>query len=74
MIQQANLNPNRYGRLEIAVPPIQEQREIVLFLNEEIKKLQGISEVLKYQIDKLTEYKKSLIHECVTGKKRIYQG
>lgn len=72
-VQQANLNPNRYGRLEIAVPPIEEQFDIVDFLDNELNKLTKLERLLNNQITKLTQYRQSLIHECVTGKKRIYQ-
>ncbi|MEY3789100.1 MAG: hypothetical protein RLZ75_3308 [Pseudomonadota bacterium] len=72
-VQQANLNPNRYGRLEIAVPPIEEQHDIVKFLDIEINNLEKLKEVLQNQIKTLIQYRQSLIHECVTGKKRVYQ-
>jgi len=71
-VQQANLNPNRYGRIEVAVPPINEQYDIVKFLDIEINNLENLKENLSEQIKTLTQYRQSLIHECVTGKKRVY--
>ena len=38
------------------------------------RKIQGIKEVqesLNKQIETLTAYRKSLIHECVTGQRRV---
>ena len=73
-VQQANLNPSRYGRIEIPVPPIEEQNSIVKYLDVEIRKINDVQVVLQKQIKVLTDYRKSLIHECVTGKKRVYFG
>ena len=55
----------------ILIPPPKEQNEIVEFLD---KKCKGLDEVIKYRkqiIEKLEEYKRSLIYECVTGKREV---
>lgn len=55
----------------ILIPPQKEQNEIVEFLD---KQCTGLDEVIKYRkqiIEKLEEYKKSLIYECVTGKREV---
>jgi type I restriction enzyme S subunit len=36
--------------------------------------LEDLKENLSQQIKTLTQYRQSLIHECVTGKKRVYFG
>ncbi len=52
-------------------PPLSEQKEIAEYLD---KKCNQIDEAIKQKeetISKLEEYKKSLIFECVTGKKEV---
>lgn len=70
-VQQANLNPTRYCRLEIPVPPLTEQILIAGFLEERCEQIKEIEQRLTAQLATLTAYRKSLIHECVTGKRRI---
>lgn len=70
-VQQANLNPTRYCRLEIPVPPLAEQIEIAAYLDTQSGRIRKIEQRLNAQITTLTAYRKSLIHECVTGKRRI---
>lgn len=73
-VQQSNLNSTRYGRLWIPLPPLDEQRGIVDALNDLSRDVQATKTVLQKQIDTLTAYRKSLIHECVTGQRRISAG
>jgi len=70
-VQQANLNPTRYCRLGIPVPPLSEQIEIASFIDMRAEQICKIKQILNEQIATLTAYRKSLIHECVTGKRRI---
>ena len=70
-VQQANLNPSRYCRLEVPVPPLTEQIEIREFLDFKVAEISEIEVTLNSQIDTLNSYRKSLIHECVTGKRRV---
>jgi type I restriction enzyme S subunit len=71
---QLNLNIVRVGTIKCAIPPKDEQTEIVSCLNELNQNTDTLKENIKSQIKTLTQYRQSLIHECVTGKKRIYQG
>ena len=54
--------------IEIIVPPLQEQVEIAEFVNSESKKVYASISKLNKQIDKLKEYRQSLISAAVTGK------
>ena len=66
-IGQANLNPNRYSYLSVALPPLAEQREIVRFVSESTGRLDVLrSEVLK-TITLLKERRATLIAGAVTG-------
>ncbi|WP_086224660.1 restriction endonuclease subunit S [Campylobacter devanensis] len=55
----------------IFLPPLNEQKEIAEFLDKKCEKIDRLNENYTKQITALKEYKKSLIYECVTGKKEI---
>jgi type I restriction enzyme S subunit len=52
----------------IALPPINEQREIVKYINLETQKVDGLIEKYRRELDLLAEYRASLISHAVTGK------
>jgi len=58
----------------IYLPSISEQKQIVEYLDSKIDMLHVLQENLSNQIFALEQYRKSLIHECVTGKRRITEG
>ncbi|HJT22641.1 MAG TPA: restriction endonuclease subunit S [Nitrospira sp.] len=70
-VQQANLNSTRYCRMLIPLPPLSEQEAICDYLGEKLGKVKQVVSTIESQIDILTSYRKSLIHECVTGQRRI---
>lgn len=55
----------------IYLPDISEQQCIAGHLDQENQRLNDLKENLSQQISTLQAYKKALIYECVTGKKRI---
>ena len=55
----------------IPVPPLEEQREIVKYLNEKCGEINGIIAKKEQFISEMENYKKSLIYEYVTGKKEV---
>mgnify|MGYP000736408757 FL=1 len=55
----------------LALPPLEEQKQISAFLDKKMNELRELSDNLSKQITTLTQYRKSLIHECVTGERRI---
>lgn len=65
------MDQNKVGYLQIALPPIKEQEQIAEFLDDKIAKNDRLENNLANQISTLEQYRKSLIHECVTGKRRI---
>lgn len=65
------LNQAKTGYLQIVFPPIEEQKEIVKYLDNYTEKLKKTKASIKSQIDALQAYRKSLIYECVTGKKQV---
>ena len=70
-VQQSNLNSTRYSQLFIPLPPLAEQNTICAYLDEKVAELKHIVDGIEFQIKTLTAYRQSLIHECVTGQRRI---
>jgi type I restriction enzyme S subunit len=68
---QLNLNYVRIGTNFIPFPPREEQAKIAAFLDLKSTEVRQVVDVLQRQIDTLIAYRKSLIHECVTGQRRI---
>jgi type I restriction enzyme, S subunit len=64
-------NATKVGEFPIPLPPVKEQERLVEFLDTRLNQMQGAQDVLEAQIETLKGYRKSLIHECVTGKRRI---
>ena len=64
----ANLNAGMVARQRMAVPPLEEQSEIVRFIDAETQRI-GVAEMdLRREIDLLREYRTRLVADVVTGK------
>ena len=57
-----------FGRINAPVPPIKEQQQIVEYLNSKTATIDNAIEQKNAIIEKLEEYKKSIIYNAVTGK------
>lgn len=64
---QGNLNIERIGALSIPVPPLDEQKRIVLTLEESTLSLSSAIDRARREIDLLREYRTRLIADVVTG-------
>ena len=71
LVTRASLSQELLKSLPVLIPSQEEQNKIIKYLDEKCNTIDSI--ILKKQalIDKLTEYKKSLIYEVVTGKKEV---
>lgn len=67
----ANLSLRTLRDFMIPYPPIEEQMQIVHYLNNKTSSIDAAIFKKKKIIDKLIDYKKSLIYEVVTGKKAV---
>ena len=56
----------------IWLPPSEEQNKIVTFLDNQVKLIFNAIELKKGEIEKLKEYKATLINSAVTGKIKVY--
>lgn len=57
--------------LVIPLPDIKEQLQIVDYLDKKCDAIDNLIKLKEQKIEKLKEYKKSLIFECVTGSRKI---
>lgn len=57
--------------IKIYLPSIDEQQQIIKLLDNKCNKIDAVIQKKQSLITKLTEYKKSLIYEVVTGKKEV---
>lgn len=68
---QPAINQELLKNLKINLPSRNIQDQIVEYLDKQCSKLDKVIEYRKQIIEKLEEYKKSLIYECVTGKREV---
>lgn len=71
LVTRASLSQDLLKRLPVLIPSKEEQKEIADYLDKKCTAIDAAIEQKQKLIEKLTEYKKSLIYECVTGKKEI---
>lgn len=64
-------NATKVGQFPIPLPPLAEQESICAYVDEKLGELKTLTATIESQIATLTVYRKSLIHECVTGQRRI---
>ena len=57
--------------LKFVIPPIEEQDEIVEYLEKKCAEIDRLIEEKQRLITELDSYKKSVIYEYVTGKKQV---
>lgn len=62
-----SLNYQGIRKLLLPVPPMEEQREIVKFIESKTRKIDSMISSLNAEIERLKEYKQSLISDVVTG-------
>lgn len=68
---QPKMNKDQFRKTEILEPPIDEQNKIVEVIENFLTNHESLISSIESQIETLINYRKSLIHECVTGKKQI---
>lgn len=71
LVTRASLSQDLLKRLPVLIPSKEKQKEIADYLDKKCTAIDTAIEQRQKLIEKLTEYKKSLIYECVTGKKEI---
>lgn len=67
----ASTNATKVGQFAIPLPLLAEQQIICAYLDAKLGEIKRIAACIEAQIATLSAYRKSLIHECVTGQRRI---
>lgn len=68
---QPHLNAEELNELQIVVPPINQQRLIANYIEQVESDIDQAISLTKRQIEKLKEYKTTLINDAVTGKIKV---
>ncbi len=68
---QQNIGMRTLEQLKICMPPLVEQVEIVEYLDDKLPQIEFLIAEKESLINDLEAYKKSLIYEVVTGKRRV---
>lgn len=66
-----NIGADKYSVMPIIVPPLSEQQSIANYLDQKCSEIDELISIKQQKIEKLKDYKKSLIFECVTGKRKV---
>lgn len=70
-VTMTTIAQNSIGSIKIPFPSKIEQDSLVIHLDKLVENSTKIKDLLKTQIATLHRYRKSMIHECVTGKKQV---
>lgn len=73
-VRSCDLRWNKLAETVLALPPKEEQSEIVSFLDKKTAEIDVAISQKEILISKLQQYKKSIIFEFVTGKKEVPNG
>jgi len=71
IVTRASLGQELLKKLPVIIPPVSEQKQIANYLDNKCSHIDKIIEQKEQLINELETYKKSLIYEYVTGKKRV---
>ncbi|MBR6275853.1 MAG: restriction endonuclease subunit S [Prevotella sp.] len=70
-VDQWDLNPNALKSIPFLLPPVDEQRAIVSYIEEKCQKIDTLITELQAEINYLKEYKQRLIADVVTGQVNV---
>ena len=64
-------NSDFINNIYVQIPPLSEQQSIANYLDQKCSEIDELIFIKQQKIEKLKDYKKSLIFECVTGKRKV---
>lgn len=70
-INYPSINDTALKMIYIVMPPLSEQQSIADYLDQKCSEIDELISIKQRKIEKLKDYKKSLIFECVTGKRKV---
>lgn len=68
-----NIGADKYAVLKVIVPPIDEQEQIIAFVQNESSEINLAISKAQKEISSIKEYREALITDLVTGKRRVPQ-
>ena len=68
---QPNISQDKIKNTWLPIPPLPEQQSIADYLDQKCGEIDELISIKQQKIEKLKDYKKSLIFECVTGKRKV---
>lgn len=71
LVTRASLSQNLLKNLPTLIPPLSEQQAIASYLDEKTSQIDSLIALKQEKITELKDYKKSIIYEYVTGKKKV---
>ena len=71
-LKVVHISVGNLGNIILALPPKTEQQKIANYLDDKCSKIDKAIADKEQVIEKMTEYKKSLIYECITGKRKVF--
>ena len=71
IVTRSSLSQQVLGQLPIILLDIEEQQEIVEYLDKQTKEIDNLVSMEQNKIELLKEYRQSLISEVVTGKIKV---
>lgn len=68
---QPNISQDKIKNTWLPIPTLSEQQSIANYLDQKCSEIDELISIKQQKIEKLKDYKKSLIFECVTGKRKV---
>lgn len=70
-LKVVHISASDIGNVLLPIPPLEEQIAIAKYLDEKLAQINSLIKIKFEKIQELKDYKKSIIFEYVTGKKRV---
>lgn len=71
LVTRASMSQGLLKAMRVLVPPMEEQSAIAQYLDKRVSQIDTVISLKQRKIEKLKQYRQSLIYECVTGKRDL---
>jgi type I restriction enzyme S subunit len=72
LVIRASLSQDHLKRMPVLIPPLSEQKRISTYIETGSQKIEIAISLKQQEIEKLKEYKSTLINSVVTGKVKVF--
>ena len=70
-VRSCDLRWNKLANLQYILPPLAEQKRIAEYIDKQVARIDALIEKRKAELERLEALKRSIICECVTGKREV---